>query len=116
MPSGSSRDQHELDPVGFPPVVLPPSHLPRVAREVGASDVMMRPDLSAAQPGEVAFGLIAAGVGLAIIVAVFALGDSVAETYESVARQLSHYSIGPSEGPADGPPGGGGGGEGGGAP
>ena len=50
------------------------------------------------------YGLIAAGVGLAIIVAVFALGKSVAETYESVARQLSHYAIGPGDGPPDVPP------------
>ena len=62
------------------------------------------------------YGLIAAGVGLAIIVAVFALGQSLAETYESVARQLSQFAISPGDGPPDGPPGGGGGGEGGGAP
>lgn len=60
------------------------------------------------------YGLIAAGVGVAIIAAVFALGQSVAETYEAVARQLSHYTSGPAEDGGGGtPPGDGGGGGGG---
>ena len=48
-------------PIGLPPVVLPPSHLSRIGEQILAADVMVLPHLGAAQPAEVALGLVRAG-------------------------------------------------------
>ncbi len=51
MPGGSGGDQPELRAVVPPAMILAPRHLPRVGGEVGAGDVMMRPDLGTAHGG-----------------------------------------------------------------
>lgn len=59
--------QQELLAVGNAAVVFPPRHFDRVGREVRAGDVVMNTNLSAADAGEEAFGLVRIALGVRIV-------------------------------------------------
>ena len=61
MPERRARSSQMQCSVGLPPVVLPPGHLSRVGEQVLPADMMVLPHLGAAQPAEVALGLVRAG-------------------------------------------------------
>ena len=58
MAQRRAHDHEALHPVRFAAVGLAPLHFVRIGAEIATADAMVRADLSPAQPGEIALGLI----------------------------------------------------------